>query len=144
MEIVHKLPLCLARKMFMHFRHPVSQIFMNYWRPPAISNLLKDVRDYPASLRKLYSLSFAKEHDGAWGRARLLNSLWIEHLETYFGDQTSHRFLSSLDGDISNEIEMESQGERMIRNEFSMTVKGYMIPEFTDNVFVKQAELGRD
>jgi hypothetical protein len=72
-----------------------------------------------------------------------LNSLWIEHLETYFGDQTSYRFLSSLDGDISNEIEMESQGERMIRNEFSMTVKGYMIPEFTDNVFGKTAELGR-
>jgi hypothetical protein len=72
-----------------------------------------------------------------------LNNLWIEHLETYFGDQTSYRFLSSLDGDISNEIEMESQGERMIRNEFSMTIKGYMIPEFTDNVFGKTAELGR-
>ena len=72
-----------------------------------------------------------------------LNTLWIEHLETYFGDQTSYRFLSSLDGDISNEIEMESQGERMIRNEFSMTIKGYMIPEFTDNVFGKTAELGR-
>ena len=72
-----------------------------------------------------------------------LNNLWVEHLETYFGDQTSHRFLSSLDGDISNEIEMESQGERMIRNEFSMGIKGYMIPEFTDNVFGKTAELGR-
>ena len=23
-----------------------------------------------------------------------LNNLWVEHLETYFGDQTSHRFLS--------------------------------------------------
>ena len=72
-----------------------------------------------------------------------LNSLWMEHLETYFGDQTSYRFLSALDGDITNEIEMESQGERMIRNEFSMTIKGYMIPEFTDNVFGKTAELGR-
>ena len=72
-----------------------------------------------------------------------LNNLWIEHLETYFGDQTSHRFLSSLDGDISNEIEMESQGERMIRNELSLSIKGYMIPEFTDNVFGKTAELGR-
>ena len=72
-----------------------------------------------------------------------LNNLWVEHLETYFGDQTSHRFLSSLDGDISNEIEMESQGERMIRNELSLTIKGYMIPEFTDNVFGKTAELGR-
>ena len=72
-----------------------------------------------------------------------LNSLWIEHLETYFGDQTSYRFLSSLDGDISNEIEMESQGERMIRNEFTMTIKGYMIPEFTDNIFGKTAEMSR-
>mgnify|MGYP000211987828 FL=1 len=72
-----------------------------------------------------------------------LNSLWMEHLETYFGDQTSYRFLSALDGDITNEIEMESQGERMIKNEFTMTIKGYMIPEFTDNVLGKTAELGR-
>ena len=72
-----------------------------------------------------------------------LNSLWMEHLETYFGDQTSYRFLSALDVDITNEIEMESQGERMIKNEFSMTIKGYMIPEFTDNIFGKTAELGR-
>ena len=72
-----------------------------------------------------------------------LNSLWMEHLETYFGDQTSYRFLSALDGDITNEIEMESQGERMIKNDFSMSIKGYMIPEFTDNIFGKTAELGR-
>ena len=38
---------------------------------------------------------------------------------------------------------MESQGERMIRNELSLTIKGYMIPEFTDNVFGKTAELSR-
>tara|TARA_B100002019_G_scaffold95751_1_gene82438 strand:+ start:469 stop:1311 length:843 start_codon:yes stop_codon:yes gene_type:complete len=72
-----------------------------------------------------------------------LNTLMIEHLETYWGDQTSYRFLTALGGDISNEEQMESQGERLIRNEFSMSVKGYMIPEFTDNVFGKTAELGR-
>ena len=72
-----------------------------------------------------------------------LNNHWVEHLETYFGDQTTHRFLSSLSGDISNEVEMESQGERMIRNELTLEIKGYMIPEFTDNVFGKTAELGR-
>ena len=72
-----------------------------------------------------------------------LNNLWIEHLETYFGDQTSHRFLSSLSGDISNEIEMESQGERMVRNELTIEIKGYMIPEFTDTVFGRTAEMGR-
>ena len=52
-----------------------------------------------------------------------LNNLWVEHLETYFGDQTSYRFLSSLAGDISNEVEMESQGERMIRNELTIEIK---------------------
>ena len=72
-----------------------------------------------------------------------LNNLWVEHLETYFGDQTTHRFLSSLSGDISNEVEMESQGERMIRNELTIEIKGYMIPEFTDTIFGKTAELNR-
>jgi len=72
-----------------------------------------------------------------------LNNLWVEHLETYFGDQTSYRFLSSLSGDISNEIEMESQGERMIRNELTLEIKGYMIPEFTDTVLGKTAEMKR-
>ena len=72
-----------------------------------------------------------------------LNNLWIEHLETYFGYQTSHRFLSSLAGDITNEIEMESQGERMVRNELTIEIKGYMIPEFTDTVFGRTAEMGR-
>ena len=72
-----------------------------------------------------------------------LNTLMIEHLETYWGDQTSYRFVTSLGGDITNEEQMESQGERLIRNEFNMGVKGYMIPEFTDNVFGKTAEMSR-
>jgi len=72
-----------------------------------------------------------------------LNGLWMEHLETYFGDPTTYRFLSALSGEISNEIEMESQGERMIKNEFNMTIKGYVMPEFTDNILGKTAELQR-
>jgi len=72
-----------------------------------------------------------------------LNAIWIEHLETYFGDQTSYRFLSSMPGDISNEVEMESDGERLIKNTFDMTIKAYMIPEFTDKVFGKTGEMIR-
>ena len=72
-----------------------------------------------------------------------LNTIMVEHLETYWGDQTSHRSLSALEGDISNEEQMESQGERLIRNELTLSMKGYMIPEFTDNVFGKTAEMGR-
>ena len=72
-----------------------------------------------------------------------LNTIMVEHLETYWGDSTSYRFLTALEGDISNEVQMESQGERLIRNELTITIKGYMIPEFTDNVFGKTAEMGR-
>jgi len=72
-----------------------------------------------------------------------LNTIWVEHVETYFGDSTSYRFLSSLSGDISDATEMESDGERIIRNELTLEIKGYMIPEFTDNTFGKTAELVR-
>ena len=70
-----------------------------------------------------------------------LNNIWIEHLETYFGDTTRYKFLSSLDGSISDASEMTAEGERIIRNELSITVKGYMIPEFTNKVFGKTAEM---
>jgi len=72
-----------------------------------------------------------------------LNTIMVEHLETYWGDSMSYRFLSALEGDISNEEQMESQGERLIRNELTITIKGYMIPEFTDNIFGKTAEMSR-
>ena len=72
-----------------------------------------------------------------------LNTIMVEHLETYWGDSTSYRFLTALEGDISNEVQMESQGERLIKNELTITIKGYMIPEFTDSIFGKTAEMGR-
>jgi hypothetical protein len=72
-----------------------------------------------------------------------LNSIMIEHLETYWGDSTSYRFLSALSGDISDATEMESDGERIIKNELTIEIKGYMIPEFTDTVFGKTAEMAR-
>ena len=72
-----------------------------------------------------------------------LNTIMVEHLETYWGDSNSYRFLSALSGDISNEVQMESDGERLVRNELGLEIKGYMIPEFTDNVFGKTAEAGR-
>ena len=72
-----------------------------------------------------------------------LNTIMVEHLETYWGDPTSYKFLSALSGDISNEVQMESDGERLVRNELTLEIKGYMIPEFTDNVFGKTAEAAR-
>ena len=72
-----------------------------------------------------------------------LNTIMVEHLETYWGDSTSYRFLSSMSGDISNEVQLENDGERMVRNELTLEIKGYMIPEFTDSVFGKTAEMVR-
>ena len=72
-----------------------------------------------------------------------LNTIMVEHLETYWGDSNSYRFLSALSGDISNEVQMESDGERLVRNELALEIKGYMIPEFTDNIFGKTAEAVR-
>jgi hypothetical protein len=70
-----------------------------------------------------------------------LNTIWVEHLETYFGDSTNYKFLSSLDGSISDATEMPVDGERIIKNELSLSIKAYMIPEFTDNIFGKTAEM---
>ena len=38
---------------------------------------------------------------------------------------------------------METDGERLVRNELTVEIKGYMIPEFTDTVFGKTAEMVR-
>ena len=65
----------------------------------------------------------------------LLNNLWIKHLGKYFGDSTSYKFLSNLDGGISDASEMTADGERLIKNEFTLGVKAYMIPEFADTLF---------
>ena len=71
----------------------------------------------------------------------VLNELFLEHLETYWGKSTSYKFLSGLDGSISNVSEMNQDGERLIKNEFGVSIKGYVIPEFTSNVFGTTAEL---
>jgi hypothetical protein len=73
-----------------------------------------------------------------------LTELMLQHLKTYFGDSTSYKFLSDLDGDISDASTMESQGERFIRSDFTMSIKGYILPEFTKTNFGKKAELSKE
>lgn len=63
-----------------------------------------------------------------------LQELFLEHLETYFGDATSYKFLSGLDGAMSDATTYDIGQDRVIKTEFSMTVKGYVIPEYTTNV----------
>ena len=74
----------------------------------------------------------------------LLNNLWVEHLGTYFGDSTSYKFKSTLDGSISDATEMDVKGERLIKNEFSLSINAYMIPEFTSTIFGTTAEMTKE
>jgi len=65
----------------------------------------------------------------------ILSDLFLEHIGTYFGDSEQYKFLSSLDGSISDASEMNQDGERLIKTEFGLSIKAYVIPEFTSNIF---------
>tara|TARA_R100000008_G_scaffold85231_3_gene74658 strand:- start:709 stop:1554 length:846 start_codon:yes stop_codon:yes gene_type:complete len=69
-----------------------------------------------------------------------LQELFVEHLETYFGESTSYKFLSSLEGSISDATTYEVGEERIIKSELTLGIKGYMIPAFTSNVYGTTAE----
>ena len=76
MDLLSKLPSDIRNGMFRYFAHPVAEKIRVHNSPRG--QLMGDIRDYPRSLEKLYRLPFAKNHDGKWGRASLLNYLWLE------------------------------------------------------------------
>jgi len=79
MELFNRLPDDIRNKMFQYFRHPTAQIIIFHRRPSEIKSLLVDILDYSKSLKKLYTLPCAvPQHDGAFGQATLLNTLWME------------------------------------------------------------------
>ena len=69
-----------------------------------------------------------------------LSELFIEHANKYWGDSTDYKFLSKLEGGISDASELTVDGERLIKNEFSIAVNAYLSPEFTESVLGKIAE----
>ena len=74
-----------------------------------------------------------------------LTELFIEYENTYFGDEHSYKFLSALEGSFSDATEMTVDGERIIRTDFSMMLKGYVIPQFTNTIVTgKTAEIIRN
>jgi len=72
-----------------------------------------------------------------------INEIFLEHLETYFGESENYKFLSGLDGAISDATETSADGERLIRNELSISIRGYVLPEFTSNIFGTTAEMSK-
>ena len=74
----------------------------------------------------------------------ILSDLFLEHLGTYFGDSEQYKFLSTLDGSISDASEMNQDGERLIKSEFGISIKAYVIPEFTGNIFGTTNETSKE
>jgi len=74
----------------------------------------------------------------------VLSDMFLEHIGTYFGNSTEHKFLSSMDGGISDATEMAADGERLIKSEFSLSIKAYVIPEFTSTIFGKTSEISKE
>jgi len=74
----------------------------------------------------------------------ILSDLFLEHIGTYFGDSTEHKFLSSMDGGISDASEMNVDGERLIKSEFTLSIKAYVIPEFTNTIFGTAPEITKE
>ena len=74
----------------------------------------------------------------------ILSDLFLEHIGTYFGDSEQHKFLSILDGSLSDASEMNQDGERLIKTEFGLSIKAYVIPEFTSNIFGTTSEITKE
>jgi len=74
----------------------------------------------------------------------VLSDLFLEHIGTYFGDTTQHKFLSNLDGGLTDASEMAADGERLIKTEFNLSIKAYVIPEFSSTIFGKSSEITKE
>ena len=59
---------------------------------------------------------------------------FMQQSGTYWGDNTSYRFLCNVDGGIADATEMPTGGERIIKSNFSVSLKGYLLPEYIVNI----------
>ena len=62
-----------------------------------------------------------------------LTELIIEHENTYWGDTQSYKFLSALEGSFADATEMDVAGERVVKCEFGISMKGYVTPRFANS-----------
>ena len=73
-----------------------------------------------------------------------ITELFIEHLQTYFGDSEDYKFLCTLDGGISDATEMSVDGERLVKSEFSLSLNGYILPEFANKVIGNLSQMTKN
>ena len=71
MELIYRLPEDIQLGMFRFFSHPVAAAF----RCEEARRMVEKIRNYYATLEVLNS--FSQDHCGEFGRATLLNHLWL-------------------------------------------------------------------
>ena len=59
---------------------------------------------------------------------------FVQQSNTYWGDNTSYRFLCKIEGGISDATTMDVGSERLIRSEFAVNLNGYLLPETLTNI----------
>ena len=59
---------------------------------------------------------------------------FVAQSNTYWGDNTSYRFMTTIDGGLADATEMEVAGERIIKSTFSVQLKGYLLPQTISNI----------
>ena len=62
-----------------------------------------------------------------------LIEVFEENNNTYWGDSSDYRFMCNIDS-IQDASEMNQDGERFIKSEFTMITKAYLLPEDTNSV----------
>ena len=60
---------------------------------------------------------------------------FIEHENTYWGDEHNYRFVAALEGGFQDVTEQELERNRVVSSNFSIVLKGYVFPEFNRTVF---------
>ena len=60
---------------------------------------------------------------------------FIEHENTYWGDEHNYRFVAALEGGFQDVTEQELERNRVVSSNFSIMLKGYVLPEFNRTIY---------
>mgnify|MGYP003119645186 CR=1 FL=1 len=63
---------------------------------------------------------------------------FVQHSDQYWGSPGNYKFLSKVEGSISDASEITVGGDRVVKTNFTVTLKGYIIPEVLNNVITKK------
>tara|TARA_Y100000593_G_scaffold92398_1_gene183912 strand:+ start:3859 stop:4728 length:870 start_codon:yes stop_codon:yes gene_type:complete len=63
---------------------------------------------------------------------------FISQHGVYWGDKTSYRFLCSVDGGLNDASEIDQAGDRAVKTNFNLSLKGYLLPRIIKNVVEKK------